>query len=186
MIGPQQAFLNVGVDEPVLDCRAAQNIIYPTPKVAGPCVLPSFPAGIHTRPSGMELSADVPENGLIASHISLPMNAASKHEVVEETPGWKRQEVVERHAFFPQAFCQTGRVHLGADDVEVATEKDLLSHGNQVADPDIDCVLVCLAELCPCLVTGGWAVQSYEDESRELQDHASTFGVESRFVNSVR
>jgi hypothetical protein len=134
----------------------------------------------------MELSAEVPENGVLPPFISLANDMASENELVEEASGWSGKEVVKCHALLPQALCQASGVELGADDVEVAAEKHLLSHGNQVADPDVDGVDICLAELGPCLVSGGRAVNTDENEGRELQDHATALGIECLFVNGVR
>jgi hypothetical protein len=116
----------------------------------------------------MELSAEIPENGLLPTFISLANDMASKNELVEEASGGSGKEVVKCHGLLSQALRQASGVELRADDVEIATEENLLSHGNQVADSDVDGVDVGLAELGPRLVSGGRAVNANQNEGREL------------------
>jgi hypothetical protein len=185
MIRPKQAFLNVGVNEPVFDPRTAQHVVDATPKVARARVLPGVPAGVHARTIGMKLPAEIPKNGLFPPFISLSNDTPSKHQMVEEAPRRSRQVLVKRHVLLPEALHQAGGVQLGADDVEVTAEEDLLSHGDQVPDPDVDGIDVRLTKLDSCVVPGGRAIDSNENEGREFEDHATPFRVERLFVHFV-
>jgi hypothetical protein len=131
----------------------------------------------------MELPAEIPENGIFPTSVSLPNDMPSKYEVVEEAPRGAGEEIVERHPLLPQTLCQAGSILFRADDVEITAEEDLFPHGNKIANPDVDGINVRLAELDPRFIPVRRAVYPNENEGRELQNNAATFGIESWLVD---
>ncbi len=84
MVAAEEAFLDVGVDEPAAAVGAAQDVVDAAAVVARASVLLGLPARVHTGPRGMERAAEIPQHGLLAAWVKSADDAAAEYEVVEQ------------------------------------------------------------------------------------------------------
>ena len=97
VIGTEKPLLGVGVLNPVLEARAAENVINTTAEVPRPGILLRIPAGVHSWPVWVELSTYIPEDRLLTTFISLANDSATKDDLVEEATGWHVKELIHGH-----------------------------------------------------------------------------------------
>lgn len=132
----------------------------------------------------MKATAQIPENRCFAALISLANHVPIEYEMIEDASHRGVQPVAEINFSFAQCLRNTGRVKCGANNVQVASENDLLACSDQVSYPDIEGLEEANAKVVTSLIAVCGTVHSKEHEARELENNATTFRVKCCLVDN--
>jgi hypothetical protein len=132
----------------------------------------------------VKAATQIPENRCFTTLISLAYDVPVEYEMIEDAPHRGVQPVAEINFSFAQCLRNTSRVKCGANNVQVASENDLLACSDQVPYPDVECLEEANAKVVTSLIAVCGTVHSEEHEARKFENNATAFRVKCCLVNN--